>query len=187
MMRLILLFQVLGLFNLICAKESKYLSNFKPGTDFTTVGPESVVTDYVTIANDPLSNLPNAFTICSSLFIEVFTTVQNMIQMYNENGTHWFHFGLDVERDFGTRSETVILCYQTGKYFLGSNKNSKLKMHLSFLEESEELLNFDSVRVPIVPHSWYHIIIINNIIIIIILVPHLPGPGHGIWAPQDHH
>ena len=76
MMRLLLLFQVLGLFNLICAKESKYLSNFKPGTDFTTVGPESVVTDYVTIANDPLSDLPNAFTICSSLFIEVFTTVQ---------------------------------------------------------------------------------------------------------------
>ena len=68
------MFQVLGLFNIVCAKESKYLTNFKPGTDFTTVGPESVVTDYVTIANDPVSDLPNAFTICSSLFIEIYTT-----------------------------------------------------------------------------------------------------------------
>ena len=111
------MFQVLGLFNIVRAKESKYLTNFKPGTDFTTVGPESVVTDYVTIANDPVSNLPNAFTICSSLLIEVFTTYQNMIQMYGDNGAHWLHFGLDIERDFTARSEKFLLCYQTGKFF----------------------------------------------------------------------
>ena len=61
-----LMFQALCLFNLGFAKDLKYFSNFKPGP--LNYGPESVVTDYVTMTNDPMSNLPNEFTICSSLF-----------------------------------------------------------------------------------------------------------------------
>ena len=80
-----LMFQALCLFNLGFAKDLKYFSNFKPGP--LNYGPESVVTDYVTMTNDPMSNLPNEFTICSSLFIEVLTTVQNIFTIMKDNHT----------------------------------------------------------------------------------------------------
>ena len=70
------------LFNPGNAKDLKYFSNFKPGP--IIFGPESVVTDFVTITNDPGIDLPDKFTICSSLFIEVMTTMQNIIQILNQ-------------------------------------------------------------------------------------------------------
>ena len=108
------------LFNPGDAKDLKYFSNFKPGP--LIFGPESVVTDFVTIANDPGIDLPDKFTICSSLFIEVMTTAQNIIEILKENGTHWFSISYDPRKETTTREEFFV-CVQSGY----SNFNISLK------------------------------------------------------------
>ena len=92
-----LMFEALCLFNLGFAKDLKYFSNFKPGPRI--IGPESEITDFVTVTNnDPVTILPDEFTICSSLFIEIMTTMQNIIQVMKEDGTHWFSISYEPIR-----------------------------------------------------------------------------------------
>ena len=105
-----LMFVALSFFNLGSAKDLIYFSNFKPGPLIT--GPESVVTDYVTMTSNPGSNLPDEFTICNSLFIEVMTTLQNIFEILKEDGTHWFTISYDPNR-LSTR-ETLFYCIQSG-------------------------------------------------------------------------
>ena len=75
------------------------------------------MTDYVTVANDPISNLPDQFTVCSSHFINFKTTKINVVQIYKQDGTHWFQLSFFT---FGgltnTESETLVLYHDTGKY-----------------------------------------------------------------------
>ena len=100
---------------LLHAKQIEYLSNFKAGN--IVYGQESLMTDYVTVANDPISNLPDQFTVCSSLFINFKTTKINVVQIYKQDGTHWFQLSFFT---FGgltnTESETLVLYHDTGKY-----------------------------------------------------------------------
>ena len=106
--------QVFGLFYLVAfnnAKEMKYFSNFKHISK-SLWGDESLVNDYVTIANDPVSDLPEKFTICSSLFINISTTNKNVFEIYKEDGTHWFQ--LSFTRS--SRTRTLEMFYQTGKF-----------------------------------------------------------------------
>ena len=100
-------------FNLIFAKDLKYFSNFKPSAGII-VGRESAVTDFVTMTNSPESDLPNEFTICNSLFIEVMTSLQNIVVVMKKDGTHWFSISYEVAR-LSTREE-LYYCVQTGKY-----------------------------------------------------------------------
>ena len=109
----ICLIGALCVFNLIFAKDLKYFSNFKPSSSIL-VGRESAVTDFVTMTNNPGSDLPNKFTICSSLFIEFMTSNQNIVQILKEDGTHWFSIIYDSVRS-ATREE-IFYCIQTGKY-----------------------------------------------------------------------
>ena len=103
----------LWVFNLIFAKDLKYFSNFKPSAAII-VGRESAVTDFVTMTNSPESDLPNEFTICNSLFIEVMTSMQNIVTVMKKDGTHWFSISYEVAR-LSTR-EQLYYCVQTGKY-----------------------------------------------------------------------
>ena len=50
-------------------KAQKYLTNFKL-EERPTYGEEHLIKDYVTLANDPKANLPDTFTICSSILIK---------------------------------------------------------------------------------------------------------------------
>ena len=99
--------------NLIFARDLKYFSNFKPSAGII-VGRESAVTDFVTMTNSPESDLPNEFTICNSLFIEVMTSLQNIVTVMKKDGTHWFSISYEVAR-LSTR-EQLYYCVQTGKY-----------------------------------------------------------------------
>ena len=101
----------------IYAKEMKYWSNFKPGLIY---GHESLMTDYVTIANDPVSNLPDKFTVCSSLYIDLMTTIKNVVQIYKEDGTHWFNLSFEVfdVLRMRTKSERLVLYFMKGKVIL---------------------------------------------------------------------
>ena len=103
----------LFVFNLIFAKDLNYFSNFKPSSG-VLVGRESVVTDFVTMTNNPGSDLPNEFTICSSLFIGIMTSMQNIVQILKKDGTHWFSISYAPIRS-STREE-IFYCIQTGKY-----------------------------------------------------------------------
>ena len=100
-------------FHFIFAKDMKYFSNFKPSAGII-VGRESAVTDFVTLTNSPGSDLPNEFTICNSLFIEVMTSLQNIVALLKKDGTHWFSISYDASRS-STR-EDLYYCVQTGKY-----------------------------------------------------------------------
>ena len=108
-------FLILSLFfcNLIHAKDLKYFSNFKPGP--LQVGRESVVTDFVTLTSDPGSDLPNTFTVCTSLFIDIVTTQQSVFQIMKKDGTGWFFIYYDVKSSSSTR-EDLYYCIQAGKY-----------------------------------------------------------------------
>ena len=109
----ICLIGALCVFNLIFANDLKYFSNFKPSSSIL-VGRESAVTDFVTMTNNPGSDLPNKFTICSSLFIEFLTSNQNIFEILKKDGTHWFSMSYDSVRS-STREE-IFYCIQTGKY-----------------------------------------------------------------------
>ena len=110
MISIIVMFVALFFFDHGSAKELIYFSNFKPGPLIT--GPESVVTNYVTMTSNPVSTLPDEFTICNSLFIEVMTTVQNIIEILKEDGTHWFSISYDPNRM--SLRESLFICIQSG-------------------------------------------------------------------------
>ena len=63
------------------------------------------IKDYVTISNDPKSNLPDTFTICSSLFIPfpMVDVTSHFIDILKQDGLNWF--GLSTLRDYKTLSE----------------------------------------------------------------------------------
>ena len=109
----------------------QYYTNFNDGT--WGFGVESVIEDYVTLSNDPKGQLPNDFTVCSSLLIKFMTTKNNFIEIYKEDGTHWFQLDLEHLRDLDTFSERVSM------YFEGS------------------INKFWDSKVPINPHTWYQI------------------------------
>ena len=102
----------LCLFYLVSAKDMKYYSNFKLGP--LQVGRESVVKDFVTIENDPVSNLPNEFTICTSLFIDIVKSSQYLFEILKKDGTHWFSIAHATRS--ATTNDELFFCYQTGKY-----------------------------------------------------------------------
>ena len=106
------LFFSLCLCSLIYAKDLKYFSNFKPGP--LQVGRESVVTDFVTLTNDPGSDLPNGFTVCTSLFMDILTTQQSIVQIMKKDGTAWIFLYYDVKSSSSTR-EDLYYCIQAGK------------------------------------------------------------------------
>ena len=97
-------------FHLLKAKEIQYYSNFNDGT--WGFGPESVIEDYVTLSNDPKAQLPNDFTVCSSLLIKFMTTKNNFIEIYKEDGTHWFQLDLEHLRDLESFSERVSMHFE---------------------------------------------------------------------------
>ena len=116
---------------IVRGKEIPYYSNFNNGN--LIFGTESQIPDFVTLANDPKANLPNDFTVCSSLFIEFMTTKNNFIEIFKKDGTHWFQMDLEHLRDYKTFSERISMYY------------------------GSDLFKFWDSKVAINPHSWYHI------------------------------
>ena len=53
---------------LYLASSDTYLSNFK--FEIPVIGYESLIKDFVMLNNDPKANIPDSFTVCSSVFIK---------------------------------------------------------------------------------------------------------------------
>ena len=116
----------------------KYFSTFKYGS--VVYGPETNIKDYITLANDPIGNLPTAFTICSSIFIKFWTTEASFVEMYKEDESHWFLLQFaTASRNYKDLSEMLYLYYENPE--TGQNLREELA---------------DAI-IPIDPDSWYHI------------------------------
>ena len=123
--------------SLYLASSDTYLSNFK--FEIPVIGYESLIKDFVMLNNDPKANIPDSFTVCSSVFIKFWSTDISIIEMLKEDGSHWFHMNLrTAQRNYKTMSEWLTLFYE-------NPANGDIEM--------EDFTNI----VPIVPHSWYHI------------------------------
>ena len=102
--------------NLLFAQDLKYFSNFKPSSNII-VGSESIVTDFVTMTNKPGSDLPNEFTICTSVFIDIMTVLQNIVQILRKDGTPWFSISYQPRQPArDSTNEVFFYCIQTGMY-----------------------------------------------------------------------
>ena len=95
-------------------------------------GVESLMTDYVVLANDPIAKLPTAFTVCTSLFLQYMTTNQNFVEVYQADGSHWIGIKIEQLRNFEDFTERITMNF--------GGKNT----------------NFWKSGLPIKPHSWYH-------------------------------
>ena len=104
-------------------------------------GKEEVVTDYVSLAEDPKSNLPKDFTICSSVFVHVVTLTDIIVfELLKEDGSPWFLLSLDVlSRDYENLSETMKMYFENPETSNVENKR------------------YTGTIIPIVPNSWCHI------------------------------
>ena len=103
-------------------------------------GAETLIKDYVTLQNDPKASLPDSFTICSSLWVEVINSNSQVFEIYKKNGSNWFMLNLATyNRDFNKLSETLKLHYDNP------------------MTEDQEADQENFRGIPIVPQSWYHI------------------------------
>ena len=97
--------------------------------------------DFITLANDPKEDLPNSFTICSSFFVKFVVTTLQAIKLLKKDGSQWFDLILMTKtRDHIRLSETMVIHVS----------NPQTKKH-----QAHQFTDFP--RIPIVPHSWYHI------------------------------
>ena len=124
--------------NFVSGKSIKYFSNFK--FENVVFGEESLMKDYITLAKDPNGNLPDSFTVCSSLFIKFATTENSALQILKEDKTPWYSLEISTNsRNYDSLSETVSLWYENP---ITGNLQQDF---------------FSNAHIPIVPHSWYHI------------------------------
>ena len=98
-------------------------------------GPEDLIVDYLTLADDPDGNLQESYTVCSSVFVKFAISDIAVIQMLFP----WYSLDIFSIKIYDDMSENLVLNYDnptSGKF------------------ETEYLT---SSQIPIVPNSWYHI------------------------------
>ena len=115
----------------------KYFSNFK--FEDIVFGEEHLISDYITLDNDPNSNLPDSYTVCSSVYVQYCTSNKGIVAMLKRDGSPWYSVEIFTnDRQYEQKSEKFVIWYEnptTGK------------------SSSDQI----SSTVSIVPHSWYHI------------------------------
>ena len=116
--------------------ELQYFSNFK--FESVVFGKEHLIKDYITLANDPNENLPDSYTVCSSVFVKWHTTHQVVIQMLQQNGSPWYLLQLS-DRTYDSLTWGLKIWYENP------------------VTGTSEYEVFSNTGIPIVPHSWYHI------------------------------
>ena len=118
-----------------------YYSNFK--FENIVFGPEDLVVDYITLADDPNGNFPEVYTVCSSVFAKFVTSDLAVMHMLKQDGTPWYSLSISAgSKKYDTMSDISFFL------FLSYNNPATGKFEIEFLTGS---------HIPIVPHSWYHI------------------------------
>ena len=141
----------------------KFYSSFKFGD--VVFGIEDNIQDFVTLQEDPKSNLPNSFTICTSLSLHFLATCGNhFINMQKRDGTNWFTLFLaTARRNYDTKSEAMRIWYKdpiTGTDVYSQTLASWSLFHVVSDDPGageDEMETFRDTNIPIVPDSWYHV------------------------------
>ena len=82
----------------------KYITNFK--FEEIVFGKENLMKDYVTLANDPNGNLPNSYTVCSSVYVKFCTSNYGVLTMLKNDGSPWYLVEIfKTSRQYETKSE----------------------------------------------------------------------------------
>ena len=133
-----LIFMVIFVLNIVPGQSFKYFSNFR--FEKVVFGEESLIKDFVTLADDPKGNLPDSYTMCSSVFIKFATSVQQVFQILKKDKSPWYSLEINTNsRNYESLSEGLSLWYE---HPVTGNLQQEF---------------FSHVIIPIVPHSWYHI------------------------------
>ena len=112
-------------------------STFSFDENSNALGVESSVKNFISLANDPKSSLPDSFTICSSILLMFINGGAHFVQMYTEDGSHWFNFQLgSFPNSLDVQTRILYMDPSTGAF-------------------QTEL--FSDVPIPMIPHSWYHV------------------------------
>ena len=129
---------ILSFLNVGISMSIQHFTNFK--FDKIIFGGEHLIKDYVTLANDPTGNLPDSYTVCTSVFVKYSTSDVNIIEMLKQDGSHWYLLELSAtNRNYEKFSESMqisVVNPTTGK---------------------DEWEVFTNAVIPIVAHSWYHV------------------------------
>ena len=98
-----------------------YYSNFK--FENIVFGPEDLVVDYITLADDPNGNFPEIYTVCSSVFAKFVTSDLAVMHMLKQDGTPWYSLSISAGcKKYDTMSDIsffLFLSYNnpaTGKF-----------------------------------------------------------------------
>ena len=124
--------------NINCLDTNLY-STFSFDEDFTVLGVESSIKDFISLANDPKSRFPESFTICSSILLKfenVVTHGAHFVQIYTENGSHWFSYQLVIVESLNLQTALFYMDPSTGTFHHDANNEAPI---------------------PVIPHSWYHV------------------------------
>ena len=129
---------ILSFLNVGNSMSIQHFTNFK--FEKIIFGGEHLIKDYVTLANDPTGNLPDSYTVCTSVFVKYSTSDVNIIEMLKQDGSHWYLLELSAtNRNYEKFSESMqisVVNPTTGK---------------------DEWEVFTNAVIPIVAHSWYHV------------------------------
>ena len=82
------LFFFLILLNEANGNPLQYYSSFKFGN--IVQGKEHLIKDYLTLDDDPKENLPEIFTICSSVFVKFPLSQTSVFQILKDDESPWF-------------------------------------------------------------------------------------------------
>ena len=135
MMKYFCAFICLLTINIYCSDMNSF-STFSFDEDTLKYGAESSINNFISLGNDPKSSLPDSFTVCSSILVKFMNTAAHFVQMYTEDGSHWFNLHITILRS---------LNMQTRLFYMDHSKGA-------FQQEP-----FIDIPVPMIPHSWYHI------------------------------
>ena len=79
-------------------------------------GSEDKMVDYALLSLDKRTDLPDSFTICSSVHLNFVTSSIYFYQLYQDDGEPWFSFYIRANRDLNGFQEKIII--RTNKLWL---------------------------------------------------------------------
>ena len=107
----------------------RYLDNYGNGLITYSNSPDKM-DRYATVANDPMGDLPNDFTIFSASYVEYRTSIAVFFNLYQSDGSPWINF------------------YQIDFHLADMTERYKIVFN-------ERMINLWPNNVSVVPHSWY--------------------------------
>ena len=87
------------------SKAIKYFDNIGDNGVFIYGSTEDVMDRYSGLSKDIIGNLPDTFTICSSIFIQYKTSASNFFHLLQDDGQPWLTVYLDTTFQKGFTEE----------------------------------------------------------------------------------